>query len=160
MLYRMWFFCLKIQAKDKIMFGSPIFVNQKLHAGGTQSLPLQGQRTLGSDLCRKPQKTVGTRRKLQIGVCPLRFVPLSVALDFAIDERLSDRRSRKGVIEGSRRPSRYLWTVHFVLYPLSHRVLQGATPRGRQLYFTFLSAPDPLLKASKAPFLTLRAPTP
>ena len=29
---------------------------------------------------RKPQKTAGTRRKPQIGVCPLRFVPLSAAL--------------------------------------------------------------------------------
>ena len=33
-----------------------------------------------ADFCRKPQKTTGTRRKWQIGVCPLRFVPLSVAL--------------------------------------------------------------------------------
>ena len=33
--------------------------------------------------------------------------------------------------------------------------------RGRQLYFTFPSALDPLLnKVSKAPFLTLRVPTP
>ena len=37
---------------------------------------------------------------------------------------------------------------------------QGAPPRGRQLYFTFPSAPDPLLKASKAPFLTLIVATP
>ena len=42
----------------------------------------------------------------------------------------------------------------------SHRVLQGAPPRGRQLYFTFPSAPDPLFKASKAPFLTLKVATP
>ena len=35
-----------------------------------------------------------------------------------------------------------------------HRVLQGAPPRGRQLYFTFPSAPDLLFEASKAPFLT------
>ena len=42
----------------------------------------------------------------------------------------------------------------------NHRVLQGARPRGRQLYFTFPSAPDPLFKASKAPFLTLRVATP
>ena len=42
----------------------------------------------------------------------------------------------------------------------NHRVLQGAPPRGRQLYFTFPSAPDPLFKASKAPFLTLRVATP
>ena len=41
-----------------------------------------------------------------------------------------------------------------------HRVLQGAPPRGRQLYFNFPSAPDPLFKASKAPFLTLRVATP
>ena len=33
-----------------------------------------------ADFRRKPQKTAGTRRKLQIGVCPLRFVPLSAAL--------------------------------------------------------------------------------
>ena len=41
-----------------------------------------------------------------------------------------------------------------------HRVLQGTPPRGRQLYFTFPSAPDPLFKASRAPFLTLRVATP
>ena len=33
-----------------------------------------------ADFRRKPQETAGTRRKLQIGVCPLRFVPLSAAL--------------------------------------------------------------------------------
>ena len=43
---------------------------------------------------------------------------------------------------------------------LNHRVLQGAPPRGRQLYFVFSSVPDPLFKASKAPFLTLRVATP
>ena len=37
----------------------------------------------------------------------------------------------------------------------SHRVLHEAPPRGRQLYFTFPSATDPLFNASKAPFLTL-----
>ena len=36
----------------------------------------------------------------------------------------------------------------------NHGVLQGAQPRGRQLYCTFPSAPDPLFKASKAPFLS------
>ena len=41
-----------------------------------------------------------------------------------------------------------------------HRVLQGGGPKGRQLCFTFPSAPDPLFKASKAPFLTLRVATP
>ena len=41
-----------------------------------------------------------------------------------------------------------------------HRVLQGAPLRGRQLYFTFASASDPLFKASKAPFLTLRVASP
>ena len=41
-----------------------------------------------------------------------------------------------------------------------HRVLQEAPPKGRQLYFIFPSAPDPLFKASKAPFLTLRVATP
>ena len=41
-----------------------------------------------------------------------------------------------------------------------HRVLQGAPPRGRQLYFTCPGAPDPLFKASRAPFLTLKAATP
>ena len=30
---------------------------------------------------RNPQKTAGTRRKPQIGVCPLTFVPLSAALN-------------------------------------------------------------------------------
>ena len=35
----------------------------------------------------------------------------------------------------------------------------GGAPEGRQLYFTFPSAPDPLFKASKAPFLTLRVAT-
>ena len=44
--------------------------------------------------------------------------------------------------------------------PLFHRALQGVPPRGRQVYFTFPSAPDPLSKASKAPFLTLRVATP
>ena len=39
------------------------------------------------------------------------------------------------------------------------KVLQGAPPRGRQLCFTFPGAPDPLFKASKAPFLTLRVAT-
>ena len=39
-------------------------------------------------------------------------------------------------------------------------VLQGAPLRGRQLYLTFPGAPDPLFKASKAPFLTLRVATP
>ena len=43
---------------------------------------------------------------------------------------------------------------------VGHRVLQGAPPRGRQLYFAFPSAPDPLFKAAKAPFLTLRVATP
>ena len=33
-----------------------------------------------ADFRRNPQKTAGTRRKPQIGVCPLRFVPLSAAL--------------------------------------------------------------------------------
>ena len=32
----------------------------------------------------------------------------------------------------------------------------GGPPIGRQLDFTFLSAPDPLFKASKAPFLTFK----
>ena len=41
----------------------------------------------------------------------------------------------------------------------SHRVLQGGAPKGRQLSFNFASAPDPLFKASKAPFLTLRVAT-
>ena len=41
-----------------------------------------------------------------------------------------------------------------------HRLLQGTPPRGRQLYFTFPSALDPLFKASEAPFLTLRVATP
>ena len=34
-----------------------------------------------ADFRRKPQKTAGTRSKPQIGVCPLRFVPSSAALD-------------------------------------------------------------------------------
>ena len=42
----------------------------------------------------------------------------------------------------------------------SHRILERAPPRGRQLYFTFPSAPDPLFKVSKVPFLTLRVATP
>ena len=42
-----------------------------------------------------------------------------------------------------------------VLSPL----IQAAPPRGRRLYFTFPSAPDPLFKGSKAPFLTLRVAT-
>ena len=33
-------------------------------------------------------------------------------------------------------------------------------PRGRQLYFAVQSAPDPLFKASKGPFLTLRVASP
>ena len=36
----------------------------------------------------------------------------------------------------------------------------AVSERGRQLYFTFPSAPDPLFQASKAPFLTLRVATP
>ena len=40
-----------------------------------------------------------------------------------------------------------------------HRALQGHPQGGRQLYFTFPSAPDPLFKASKAPFHTLRVKT-
>ena len=41
-------------------------------------------------------------------------------------------------------------------YPrICHRVLQGGPLRGRQLYFTFPSAPDLLFRASKPPFLTL-----
>ena len=34
-----------------------------------------------------------------------------------------------------------------------HRALQGGPPKGRQLYFTLPTAPDPLFKASKHPFL-------
>ena len=34
-----------------------------------------------ADFRRKPQKTAGARRKPLIGVCPLRFVPLSAALN-------------------------------------------------------------------------------
>ena len=49
--------------------------------------------------------------------------------------------------------------INLWLFPF-HRVLQGAPPRGRRLYFTFPSAQDPLFKASKAPFLTLRVATP
>ena len=41
-----------------------------------------------------------------------------------------------------------------------HRVLQGALPRGRQLYFTFPSATDLLFKTSKAHVLTLQVATP
>ena len=41
-----------------------------------------------------------------------------------------------------------------------HRVLQGAPPPGRHLYFTFPSTPDPLFKASKAPFLTSKVAIP
>ena len=41
-----------------------------------------------------------------------------------------------------------------------HRVLQGAPPTRRQFCFTFPGASDPLFKASKAPFLTLRVATP
>ena len=37
---------------------------------------------------------------------------------------------------------------------------RGRPSGGRQLYFTFASAPDPLFKALKAPFLTLRVATP
>ena len=48
----------------------------------------------------------------------------------------------------------------FLLRRQCHSVLQGARQRGRQLYFTLPSAPDPLFKASKAPFLTLRVATP
>ena len=42
-----------------------------------------GQRRLSqktADFRRKPQENAGTRRKPQIGVCPLRLVPLSAAL--------------------------------------------------------------------------------
>ena len=43
---------------------------------------------------------------------------------------------------------------------LCRRVLQEAPPRGRQLYSTFPSAPDPFFKTLKAPYLTLRVATP
>ena len=43
---------------------------------------------------------------------------------------------------------------------VSYRALQGAPPKGRQLYLSFPSALDPLFKASKAPFLTLRVAAP
>ena len=33
-----------------------------------------------ADFHRNPQKAAGTRRKPQIGICPLGFVPLSAAL--------------------------------------------------------------------------------
>ena len=36
------------------------------------------QKTAGTR--RKPQKTAGTRRKPQIGICALRFIPLSAAI--------------------------------------------------------------------------------
>ena len=54
-------------------------------------------------------------------------------------------------------------------HPLAHplapwkkliKFFRVATPRGRQPYFTFRSAPDPLVKASKAPSLTSRVATP
>ena len=48
------------------------------------------------------------------------------------------------------------WMVRVGHSSVYHRVLQGAPLRERQLYFTFPSAPDPLFKVSKAPFLTLR----
>ena len=41
-----------------------------------------------------------------------------------------------------------------------HRVSHGASPRGRQLYFTFPSALEPFFKASNGSFLTLRVATP
>ena len=39
-----------------------------------------------ADFRRKPQKTAGTRRKPQIGICPLRFVPLSAALNTPVSQ--------------------------------------------------------------------------
>ena len=42
-----------------------------------------------ADFRREPQKTAGTRRKPQIGVCPLRFVPLSAAPYFHFSPGLS-----------------------------------------------------------------------
>ena len=50
--------------------------------------------------------------------------------------------------------------LHILHEGRNHRVLEGAPPRGRQLHFTFPSAPDPLFKASKAPLLTLTVVTP
>ena len=47
-----------------------------------------------------------------------------------------------------------------VCFFLFHRVFQGGAPRGRQLYFTCTSAPDPLFEVSKPPFLTWRVATP
>ena len=41
-----------------------------------------------------------------------------------------------------------------------HRFLQWVPQRGRQLYFTSPSAPDPLFRGSSAPFPTLRVATP
>ena len=42
-----------------------------------------------TDFRRKLQKTAGTRRKPQIGVCPLRFVPLSAALISLLKDLMS-----------------------------------------------------------------------
>ena len=48
-----------------------------------------------ADFCRKPQKTAGTRRKPQIGVRPLRFVPLSAALRKSGVEKLTQSSGTK-----------------------------------------------------------------
>ena len=58
-----------------------------------------------------------------------------------------------------RRFSNLVRICPFRLRMSNYRVLQGSPPRGRQLYFTSPSASDPLFKASKAPFLTLRVTT-
>ena len=68
---------------------------------------------------------------------------------------------KAGKKEGQNLPKERL-DILFVICSLCncHRVLQGAPPRGRQLYFTFPGAPDPLFEASKARFLTIRVATP
>ena len=54
----------------------------------------------------------------------------------------------------------FAWTSHVSDWIVGRGAENWAPPRGRQLYFTFPIAPDPLFKASKAPFLTSRVAIP
>ena len=57
-----------------------------------------------ADFRRKPQKIAGTRRKPRIGVCPLRFVPFSAAL----------QRSGEGVVRRNGCPKGCFWRSPFL----------------------------------------------
>ena len=53
-----------------------------------------------ADFRREPQKTAGTRRKPQIGVCPLRFVPLTMESQTRVSKR-APREFRNWRVQGN-----------------------------------------------------------